>query len=178
MKSPHLKSRTGKIHGATSRQTSAIANSSMMLWLAILDRRLVDVGGGTGTALSLLVKTFPWIRGINFDLPHVVAVVPKSGSIENVGGDMFMSIPNTDVVFLMISSKDESRFVMHDLINDLAQVVAEDTCSKLEGNMQQKFSNCTRHSSYIVIDYDTVKKFEAFDQVNSLRAFLPLKMSF
>ncbi|TYH78163.1 hypothetical protein ES332_D04G206400v1 [Gossypium tomentosum] len=62
---------------------------------------LVDVGGGNGTTLSLLVKAFPWIRGINFDLPHVVAVAPKSGSIENVGGDMFMSIPNADAAFLM-----------------------------------------------------------------------------
>ncbi|KAG4153179.1 hypothetical protein ERO13_D04G169000v2 [Gossypium hirsutum] len=67
---------------------------------------LVDVGGGNGTALSLLVKAFPWIRGINFDLPHVVAVAAKSDSIENVGGDMFMSIPNADAVFLM--------WVLHD----------------------------------------------------------------
>ncbi|MBA0633523.1 hypothetical protein Godav_024516 [Gossypium davidsonii] len=67
---------------------------------------LVDVGGGNGTALSLLVKAFPWIRGINFDLPHVVAVAAKSDSIENVGGDMFMSIPNVDAAFLM--------WVLHD----------------------------------------------------------------
>ncbi|KAH1040462.1 hypothetical protein J1N35_042205 [Gossypium stocksii] len=65
---------------------------------------LVDVGGGTETALSLLVKAFPRIRGINFDLPHVVAVPPKSGSIENVGGDMFMSIPNADAAFIMFST--------------------------------------------------------------------------
>ncbi|KAK5837280.1 hypothetical protein PVK06_013090 [Gossypium arboreum] len=63
---------------------------------------LVDVGDGNGTALILLVKTFPWIRGINFDLPHVFTFVPKSDSIENVGGDMFMSIPNADAAFLMV----------------------------------------------------------------------------
>ncbi|TYJ40710.1 hypothetical protein E1A91_A04G160300v1 [Gossypium mustelinum] len=62
---------------------------------------LVDVGGGNGTALSLFVKAFPWIRGINFDLPHVVAVAEKSDGIENVGGDMFMSIPKADAAFLM-----------------------------------------------------------------------------
>ncbi|PPR91908.1 hypothetical protein GOBAR_AA28777 [Gossypium barbadense] len=61
---------------------------------------LVDVGGGNGTALSLLVKAFPWIRGIKFDLPHVVAVAPKSGGIENVGGDMFMPIPKAEAAFL------------------------------------------------------------------------------
>ncbi|MFQ6659617.1 hypothetical protein Gotur_028453, partial [Gossypium turneri] len=62
----------------------------------------------------------------------------------------------------------------HDLINDLAQVVAGEICSKLEGDKKWKFSNRTRHSSYIAGRYDTVKKFEAFDQVNSLRTFLPL----
>ncbi|KAE8654351.1 heterodimeric geranylgeranyl pyrophosphate synthase small subunit [Hibiscus syriacus] len=67
---------------------------------------LVDVGGGNGTALSLLVKAFPWIRGINFDLSHVVAVAPKLNGIENVGGDMFMSIPNADAAFFM--------WVLHD----------------------------------------------------------------
>ncbi|PPD79409.1 hypothetical protein GOBAR_DD23654 [Gossypium barbadense] len=79
--------------------------------------------------------------------------------------------------FFQKSSKDESRFVMHDLINDLAQVVAGDICSKLEGDKQQKFSNRTRHSSYIISQFDTMKKFEAFNQVKSLRTFLPLGLS-
>ncbi|TYI58736.1 hypothetical protein E1A91_D11G381800v1 [Gossypium mustelinum] len=55
----------------------------------------------------------------------------------------------------------------------ITQVVAGEICSKLEGDKKWKFSNRTRHSSYIVGTYDTVKKFEAFDQVNSLRTFLP-----
>ncbi|KAL0295808.1 UNVERIFIED_CONTAM: Acetylserotonin O-methyltransferase [Sesamum calycinum] len=40
-------------------------------------RSLVNVGGGDGTALHVLVKACLWIRGINFDLPHVVSVAPK-----------------------------------------------------------------------------------------------------
>ncbi|XVF67990.1 hypothetical protein PTKIN_Ptkin10aG0166400 [Pterospermum kingtungense] len=67
---------------------------------------LIDVGGGNGTALTLLVKAFPWIRGINFDLPHVVAVAPKYNGIENVGGDMFESVPKADAAFFM--------WVLHD----------------------------------------------------------------
>ncbi|XP_022749211.1 3'-hydroxy-N-methyl-(S)-coclaurine 4'-O-methyltransferase-like [Durio zibethinus] len=67
---------------------------------------LVDVGGGNGTALTLLVKAFPWIQGINFDLPHVVAVAPKFDGIENVGGDMFECVPKADAAFLM--------WVLHD----------------------------------------------------------------
>ncbi|XP_016709180.2 putative disease resistance RPP13-like protein 1 [Gossypium hirsutum] len=46
-----------------------------------------------------------------------------------------------------------------------------------KGDRQQKFSNRTRHSSYIAGVYDTVKKFEAFDQVKSLRTFLPSQLS-
>ncbi|MBA0755993.1 hypothetical protein Gogos_005495 [Gossypium gossypioides] len=78
--------------------------------------------------------------------------------------------------FFQKSSKNESRFVMHDLINDLAQVVAGEIFSKLEGDRHQ-FSNRTRHSSYIVGTFCTVKKFEAFNQVKSLRTFLPFQLS-
>ncbi|XP_052880912.1 putative disease resistance RPP13-like protein 1 [Gossypium arboreum] len=95
--------------------------------------------------------------------------------IKDLGNQYFQDLVSRSI--FQISSKDESRFVMHDLINDLAQVVAKEICSKLEGDRQQKFSNRTRHSSYIAGEYDTVKKFEAFDQVKSLRTFLPLLWS-
>ncbi|KAK9944250.1 hypothetical protein M0R45_009825 [Rubus argutus] len=68
---------------------------------------IVDVGGGDGTCLSLLVKACPWItRGINFDLPHVVCVAKKSDRVENVGGDMFDCIPKADAAIM--------KFVLHD----------------------------------------------------------------
>nr|KJB46342.1 hypothetical protein B456_007G361400 [Gossypium raimondii] len=95
--------------------------------------------------------------------------------IKDLGNQYFQDLVSRS--FFQASSKDKSRFVMHDLINDLAQVVAGEICSKLEGDKKWKFSNRTRHSSYLVSDYDTVKKFEAFDQVTSLRTFLPLKFS-
>jgi len=65
---------------------------------------VVDVGGGDGTTLSMLVKAFPWIRGINYDLLHVVSnsSIPSSDRIEHVGGDMFNSIPKADAVFLKV----------------------------------------------------------------------------
>ncbi|PON33653.1 O-methyltransferase COMT-type [Parasponia andersonii] len=73
-------------------------------------RTLVDVGGGNGTALRTLVKACPWIRGINFDLPHVVSVAIESDGVEHVGGDMFDSVPKADAVFLMS--------VLHDWADD------------------------------------------------------------
>lgn len=38
---------------------------------------IVDVGGGTGTVLSMIVAKYPSIKGINFDLPHVIADAPS-----------------------------------------------------------------------------------------------------
>ncbi|CAN1276287.1 Acetylserotonin O-methyltransferase [Linum perenne] len=64
-------------------------------------KTVVDVGGGNGTASRLLVKSFPWIEGINFDLPHVVKVAPEIEGVKHVGGDMFHSVPKADAVFIM-----------------------------------------------------------------------------
>lgn len=65
---------------------------------------IVDVGGGNGTTLRLLVKACPWIRGIIFDLPHVVSLAPECDRIENVGGDFFDRIPNADAAIIMVST--------------------------------------------------------------------------
>ncbi|KAL5561272.1 hypothetical protein UlMin_031019 [Ulmus minor] len=67
---------------------------------------VVDVGGGHGTILRNLVKAYPWIKGINFDQPHVVSSAPKCDGIENVGGDMFDCVPKADAVIL--------KLVLHD----------------------------------------------------------------
>ena len=64
---------------------------------------MVDVGGGNGTTLRNLVKAYPWIKGINFDQPHVVSSAPKCDGIENVGGDMFDCVPKADAIILKVS---------------------------------------------------------------------------
>ncbi|EXB55624.1 (RS)-norcoclaurine 6-O-methyltransferase [Morus notabilis] len=79
---------------------------------------LIDVGGGTGRALSEIVKSHPHINGINFDLPHVVAKAPVYPGVSHVGGDMFESIPNADAVFMKASLATDlnqlSTWIMHD----------------------------------------------------------------
>ncbi|XP_057953699.1 desmethylxanthohumol 6'-O-methyltransferase-like [Malania oleifera] len=67
---------------------------------------LVDVGGGTGSAIAEVVKACPHIKGINFDLPHVVATAPPFPGVCHVAGDMFHSIPKADAIFM--------KRVMHD----------------------------------------------------------------
>ncbi|KAL6006600.1 hypothetical protein ACLOJK_032093 [Asimina triloba] len=64
---------------------------------------LVDVGGGVGVTLNVIVSKYPKIKGINFDLPHVIAsALPYSG-VEHIGGDMFESVPSGEAIFMKVS---------------------------------------------------------------------------
>ncbi|KAK2969235.1 hypothetical protein RJ640_003469 [Escallonia rubra] len=74
----------------------------------------------------------------------------------------------------------ESRFLIHDLVNDLAQHVAGRVCFRLddkaESNVQHMRDSLlkARHSSFIRHEYDGSQRFEAFNIVRKLRTFLPL----
>lgn len=41
-------------------------------------KNLVDVGGGLGATLNLITSKYSHIKGINFDLPHVIRHAPPS----------------------------------------------------------------------------------------------------
>ncbi|BFG23611.1 hypothetical protein CerSpe_098850 [Prunus speciosa] len=61
---------------------------------------IVDVGGGTGAVVNMIVSKYPSIKGINFDLPHVIEDAPQYPGVEHVGGDMFVSVPKGDAIFM------------------------------------------------------------------------------
>ncbi|XP_061359228.1 cathecol O-methyltransferase 1-like [Gastrolobium bilobum] len=68
--------------------------------------RLVDVGGGLGVNLKLITSKYPHVKGINFDLPHVIQHAPLCAGVEHVGGDMFQSVPTGDAIFM--------KWILHD----------------------------------------------------------------
>lgn len=39
-------------------------------------KQLVDVGGGLGHSINAITSQYPSIKGINFDLPHVIQQAP------------------------------------------------------------------------------------------------------
>ncbi|XP_022717402.1 LOW QUALITY PROTEIN: disease resistance protein RGA2-like [Durio zibethinus] len=93
---------------------------------------------------------------------------PKTQT-EDLGSQYFRDLVSRS--FFLTSDRCRSRFVMHDLVNDLAQMVAGGICCKLEDNKELKFQ--------IVLDIHLMfaacsgmKKFEAFDQTKHLRTFL------
>ncbi len=62
---------------------------------------LADLGGGTGTFISTVLKTYPHMRGILFDQPHVVehaSSVLEAAGVANrcdaVGGSLLEGIPS------------------------------------------------------------------------------------
>ncbi|KOM35771.1 hypothetical protein LR48_Vigan02g192100 [Vigna angularis] len=63
---------------------------------------LVDVGGGNGQNLKMIVSKYPSIQGINFDLPQVIENAPLLSGVEHVGGDMFASVPEGDAMTLKV----------------------------------------------------------------------------
>ncbi|XVF82276.1 hypothetical protein PTKIN_Ptkin16aG0033000 [Pterospermum kingtungense] len=92
--------------------------------------------------------------------------------IEDLGHEYFRDLLSRSL--LQRSNKDRSRFVMHDLINDLVQSVAGEICFRIEGD--KKISKHTRHLSYIAGDFDGIKKFKGISEVQRLRTFLPLRL--
>lgn len=83
--------------------------------------------------------------------------------------------------FLQQSSNDTSRFVMYDLVNELAEWVAGEIYFRMEHSLavdvQHRLSQCLRHLSYIPGEYDGGERLEAVCDVGHLRTFLPVMLS-
>ncbi|KAJ0111293.1 hypothetical protein Patl1_02208 [Pistacia atlantica] len=90
-------------------------------------RSLVDVGGGTGGELVEILKAYPHIQGINFDLPHVVATAPEYEGVSNVGGNMFEAIPNADAIFMKWILHDWSDEACVKILKNCRKAVPEET---------------------------------------------------
>ncbi|CAM0948453.1 unnamed protein product [Alopecurus aequalis] len=64
---------------------------------------LIDVGGGMGAVIHAITSKYPSIKGINFDLPHVIAGAPDypDVQVQHVGGDMMEKMPSgADAIFM------------------------------------------------------------------------------
>lgn len=95
------------IHG---RETGAILDAYDFSGIDVL----ADIGGGNGSKITAILQRYPRLRGILFDLPHVVQRarpnVESAGIIDRcqlVSGDFFQSVPRGADVYLM-------RHIIHD----------------------------------------------------------------
>ena len=75
---------------------------------------IVDVGGADGTVLATILAAHPHVRGVLFDLPHVITNAPRTlashgveDRAEYMGGDFFESVPAGGDAYL-------ASLVLHD----------------------------------------------------------------
>lgn len=94
---------------------TAMTNSSLMLSYAILSRYsfkkaecIVDIGGGEGTLLSMILIKNPCIKGVLFDLPHVITNAKENfknynllNRVELMAGSFYETIPEGGDIYLM-----------------------------------------------------------------------------
>lgn len=119
-------------HYASNTADTAIANDAMRAFTVLQARAvlaafdfskfgmLMDVGGGTGEMLGSVLAATPTLRGILFDLPHVVAgagpVLERHGVADRCActqGDFFQAVPSSADAILL-------KQVVHDWDDDRA----------------------------------------------------------
>ncbi|XP_058760402.1 putative disease resistance RPP13-like protein 1 [Vicia villosa] len=124
-------------------------------------------------------SVFP--KGYSFDRKQLILLWMAEGFLEHsegekapeeVGDDDFVELLSRSFIQQLNDDSERKKFVLHDLLYDLAEVVSGKSCCKLEcgGIISKK----VQHLSYIQDEYDTFKKFEIFYDFKSLRSFLPI----
>nr|GEU80536.1 NBS-LRR resistance-like protein [Tanacetum cinerariifolium] len=99
---------------------------------------------------------------------------PSISTEERLGHDYFEELLSRS--FFQHAPDDESLFVMHDLMHDLATSVAEEFFFRLEKDMGKDVRKLAleklRHMSFVREEYEAYKKFMVFIEANCLRTFL------
>ncbi|XP_031259731.1 putative disease resistance RPP13-like protein 1 [Pistacia vera] len=99
---------------------------------------------------------------------------PRNKQLEYVGGEYFRDLLSRS--FFQESNSEDYKFVMHDLINDLARWVSRETSFRLEEEFNvtetKRFERTIRHASYTYRAYEVKKNFEVFHTMAHLRTFI------
>jgi len=109
-----------EIHDQAMRGLSAVHVGAILEAMDFAQEGIiVDVGGGTGELLAAILAANTSLRGVLFDLPHVVAqashVLADHGVVDRVqvvGGSFFESVPNGGNTYLLktiIHDWDDAR---------------------------------------------------------------------
>ncbi|KDO38667.1 hypothetical protein CISIN_1g005896mg [Citrus sinensis] len=96
--------------------------------------------------------------------------------LEDWGSKCFHDLVSRSI-FQQTAISDSCKFVMHDLIHDLAELVSGETIFRLEeaNTLSRRFER-VRHSSYACGGRDGKNMFEVFNEIGHLRTFLPLRL--
>jgi hypothetical protein len=98
---------------------------------------LVDVAGGHGKVLTSILQRYPRMRGILFDVPHVIAgaapLIHAAGVGDRcvtVSGDFFKEVPDGSAYIM--------KHIIHDWDADRARAILRNIRAKLDGKPNGK----------------------------------------
>ncbi|XP_050283514.1 putative disease resistance RPP13-like protein 1 [Quercus robur] len=96
-------------------------------------------------------------------------------TMEEIGDKYFLELLSRSL--FQESTHNEQHFVMHDLVNDLAQFASGEFCFKFEDGKPRGFPEKARHLAWLMNGLDVHEKFEALLDAKSIRTFLLLVSS-
>jgi hypothetical protein len=98
---------------------------------------LVDIAGGHGKVLTSILARYPKMRGILFDVPHVIAgaapVIEAAGVKDRctaVSGDFFKDVPEGSAYVM--------KHIIHDWDDERARTILRNIRAKLQGKPNGK----------------------------------------
>lgn len=110
----HNPEQASRFTGAMANLTSGVKTAAIASLPLDGPQAIVDVGGADGAVLAAILSAHPQMRGVLFDLPHVIADAPKTlaehgvdDRVDCVAGDFFESVPTGGTTYLL-------SLVMHD----------------------------------------------------------------
>ncbi|HSH52276.1 MAG TPA: methyltransferase [Bacteroidales bacterium] len=120
---------------------TAMTNSSLMLSYAILSKyrfkkagSIIDIGGGEGILLTMILIKNPSLKGLLFDLPHVIKNAKEnfrkynlSDRVKLMPGSFYEKIPKGGDIYLM-----------KNIIHNLSDQQAIDILIKINNVLPQK----------------------------------------
>jgi len=126
----------------SARFNNAMTNFSAAVAPAVLQAYdfsgidvLVDVAGGHGMILASVLRQYPKMRGVLFDLEHVIAGATTVDAMgvrdrcQTVAGDFFKTVPAGGDAYIM-------KHIMHDWDNEKAGVILKNIRKALDGKPQ------------------------------------------
>ncbi|XP_022004729.1 putative disease resistance protein RGA4 [Helianthus annuus] len=126
---------------------------------------------------SLFPKDFLFDKEELVSLWMAEGFLNPSKSPERLGRECFDILLSRS--FFQHAPNDESLFIMHDLMSDLATFVAGEFFLRFDNHMKTKTETLAkyRHMSFTREEYVGYQKFEAFKGAKSLRTFLGVSLS-
>jgi len=105
----------GKIFDEAMASFSSVVNATVVASYDFSSiGKIVDVGGGDGSLIASILRANPGMKGVLFDLPHVIAGARRRIEAEGlaercevVGGDAFVSVPSGGDAYLL-------KWIIHD----------------------------------------------------------------